>query len=158
MHAPRTPHLDISMGDVTYRVGRFSPRVGSFILMQVSTKLLPAFAGGGIRFKGMPFALGGSPMTEEEFYTVQNHCLSVCGIVNEAKTAAAPIMVSDGRLDPRIADDFPAVMALTIHALKFNIEPFFSEDNPAVASLGSLFPTAPSSTDSQPSTDLSGAQ
>jgi hypothetical protein len=158
MDAPRAPHLDIPIGDVTYRIKRFSPKVGSFILLQVSTKLLPAFAGGGIRFKGMPFTLGGSPMTEEEFYTVQNHCLAICGILNEAKTAAPAIMMSDGRLDPRVADDFPLVMALTIHALKFNIEPFFSEDNPALASLGSLFSAAPNSKDSQPSTDSFGAQ
>lgn len=148
MHAPRAPHLDIPIGDVTYRVGHFSPRVGSFILMQVTTKLLPAFMGGSISFKGMPFALGGTAMTEEEFYTVQNHCLAVCSRMGESGTPA-PIMMANGKLDPAVADDFPTVMALTIHALKFNIEPFFSEDNPALASLGSLFGKAPSSKDSQ---------
>ena len=157
MHAPRAPHIDIPIGNVTYRVGHFSPRVGSFMLLQVSTKLLPAFAGGAIRFKGMPFTLGGAPMTEEEFYTVQNHCLAVCSILSD-KGTPGPIMMHDGRLDPRVADDIPVVMALTIHALKFNIEPFFSEGNPAMASLQSLEMEAPSSKDSQPSTDSSGAQ
>lgn len=154
MHAP---HTDVPMGDVTYRIGHFSPRVGSFILMQVTTKLMPAFLGGAVSFKGMPFSIGGTAMTEDEFYIVQNHCLAVCGMLNE-KGVPSPVMMADSRLDPRIADNFPVVMALTIHALKFNIEPFFSEGNPALASLASLLPKAPSLKDSQPSMDSSGDQ
>lgn len=157
MQEPQATFLDVPMGDVTYRVGQFSPRTGSFLLLQVTTKLMPAFAGGAIRFKGMPFSLGGTPMTEEEFYVVQNHCLAVCSRIGESGTPA-PIMMANGKLDPSIARNFPVVMALTIHALKFNIEPFFDEDNPALASLGSLFPTGLSSKDSQTSTDSPGDQ
>lgn len=154
MHAP---HTDVPMGDVTYRIGRFYPHVGSFISFQMTTKVMPAFLGGGVAFKGIPIAIGGSPLTEEEFYTIQNHCLAVCSVLNE-HGVPSPIRMKDGRLDPRIADDFPAVLALTIHTLKFNIERFFSEGNPAMASLASLFAEAQSSPTSQPSTDSSGAQ
>lgn len=157
MHAPRAPHLDVAIGDVKFRVGHFSGRVGSFILMQVTTKVIPSVMGGSIRLKGMPFALGGAPMNEEEFYALQNHCLSVCSVLNETGTAA-PVMMADGRIDPRFSDDFTVVMALTIHALKFNIEPFFSEDNPARVSLESLIPEAPSSKGSPISMPTSGDQ
>ncbi len=151
MHAP---HVDVPMGDVKYRISRFPARVGSFIAMQLSTKVLPALAGGSVSLQGMPMPAGGA-MSEAEFYAVQNHCLAVCSVVND-KGVASPVMMADGRLDPRLEYDFPSVMALTIHALKFNVEPFFSEGNPALASLKSLF--QPALKDSQHSTDSSGVQ
>jgi len=128
------------MGDVTYRIGRFPARVGSFIALQLSTKVLPALAGGSIALQGMPMPQG-APMTEAEFYAIQNHCLGVCSVLND-KGVASPVMMADGRLDLKLEYDFPTVMALTIHALKFNVEPFFSEGNPALASLKSLFHSA----------------
>jgi hypothetical protein len=153
MHAP---HTDVPMGDVTYRISRFPARVGSFIAMQLSTKVLPALAGGNVSLQGMPLPSGGA-MSEAEFYVLQNHCLAACAIVND-KGAASPIMMADGRLDQRLEYDFPTVMALTIHALKFNVEPFFSEGNPALASLKSLFQSASSSKDSPHSTPTPSVQ
>lgn len=130
-------HKDVPIGDINYRIGRIPARVGSFIASQVSTRVLPSFAGGGISIAGMPIPTG-TPLSEEEFYAIQNHCLRACSVLNEQGIASA-IMMADGRLDAKLEYDIPTVMALTIHSLKFNVEPFFSEGNPALASLKSLF-------------------
>ena len=147
-----SPHRDVVIGDAKYQVGRFSARVGSFVLTQVMTKVLPAMLGGPATLQGLPLPSNGSSMSEPEFYAIQNHCLAVCSHLSTETGVAAPIMMVDGRLRPELEYNLPVVLALTMHALQFNLEDFFADGNPALASLKSLFPSASTSADTAPST------
>lgn len=126
----RVTFKDVKIGDVTYRVGSLSPWNGSWIAMLILTKLLPF---------GMDAALGASKlgaarsvdMTEAEFNGIQRHCLGVCAryeVLNGVSTAT-PILMSDGRFAfPELNSDLVTIIALTTHALVFNLAPFFQGD------------------------------
>lgn len=121
-------HKDVTIGEHTYRVGRMLATTGSWIVAQIVTKILPF---------GMDEKVTGnsdlpkerSEMTEAEFRNIQNHCLAVIGryeTVGNIPTAI-PILVR-GEIIHDLRTDVVGVLQLTVHALIFNLSPFFNED------------------------------
>lgn len=123
---------DIVVGNSRFQISRFSARVGSWVAIQVMIKGLPAWL--GEVESDIPDAMRNNraSLTEEEFHNIQDHCLKICSKWPEADAvvqAPVPIVMVDGRFtDPAMATDVVTVMALTAHALMFNVAPFFGSD------------------------------
>jgi hypothetical protein len=132
---------DVDISGVRYQIGKMTARDGSWIAMQILTKVLPA----GLDEKvtgGSSLPAKRSEMSEQEFHNIQDHCLAVCArykLVGNVE-AALPVFDRPGKLNPDLEHDVLTVMALTAHALAFNIAPFFAEDalKPVLASFQGL--------------------
>lgn len=135
---------DVVIGDHKYRVGRFKAQVGSWILIQLLTKMLPSLVSGqmGDSLSGLP--TGGPSMSEADFTAIQNHCLAAC--FRYEGDVAMPVVAGAGVFAIREMEyDLGAVIALTVHALEFNFSSFFAEDGlKALASLSALSAFSPS--------------
>jgi hypothetical protein len=121
-------HKDVQIGDHRYRIGRFDAQTGSWILA------LAMAAGSSV--------VVGS--TEDEFRSIQNRCLAVC--CRYVEDMPVPVTAGPGKfaLDD-LQHDHGTVLALTIHAQKFNFDPFLpGGESKALESL--------KSSDSNPST------
>jgi hypothetical protein len=106
-----------------YRIGRFTPNVGSWIAFVLMTNVLPA-----IFSKGLNAPKNGRAISEEDFAAVQNHCFRICSRFNGAGLPE-PIMMEDGRwIDKDLESDLVGTIALTVQVLQFNISPFFEDD------------------------------
>lgn len=132
---------DIDISGVRYQVCKMTARDGSWIAMQILTKVLPA----GLDEKvtgGSSLPAKRSDMSEQEFHSIQDHCLAVCRVYKLVGSMDVPHPVFDrpGQLRPELEHDVLTVMALTAHALAFNIAPFFAEDalKPVLASFQGL--------------------
>jgi hypothetical protein len=142
---------DVVINDVTYQVGQFKARDGSFVLAQLLTKLLPSFLEAAFKKQAgvaLPEART-SMLTEEEFAGIQGHALAVCRRVENG--VPMPIFFLPNTWAVKeIEYDLVTVMALTLQALVFNIVPFFQGDGlaqilavlPEIPGL-SFSPTAP---------------
>lgn len=120
---------DVEIGGQRYRIGRFPARTGSWIAVQIMTKVLPSWL--KEVDDGIPEAQKANRpgMTEEEFRNIQDHCLRACfrQSMNGDGGLPTPVLMADGRLDKDLEDDVVAVMALTVHCLMFNLAPFFQQ-------------------------------
>jgi hypothetical protein len=120
---------DVTIGESRYQIGRMTARVGSWIAMQIGTKLFPIMFESQINIEGLPS--GRSEMSETEFRNIQDHCLSVCRkyrVVGQSEVAL-PIMKSANVFAaPELEFDVVTISALTVHALVFNIAPFLQGD------------------------------
>jgi hypothetical protein len=122
---------DVVVNGVTYNVGQFKARDGSFILAQLLTKMLPSMLETAFK-KEAPGALpaGRSALSEDEFAAIQGHALAVCRRVENG--VPMPIFFLPNTWAVKeIEYDLVTVMALTIQALVFNIVPFFQGDGMA---------------------------
>lgn len=119
---------DVDVGGKQYQVGKMTAQVGCWIAMQLFTKMLPSAVENQVGLEGMPTAR--TQLSEEEFYNIQNHCLAVCKryeLVGEVKTAQ-PILHSGRMAFKDLDTDLLSVLGLTVHALIFNVKPFFEGD------------------------------
>jgi hypothetical protein len=120
---------DVVISGVTYQVGQFKARDGSFVLAQLLTKLLPSFLEAAFKKQaGVSLPSGRTSMlTEDEFASIQGHALAVCRRVENS--VPMPIFFLPNTWAIReIEYDLVTVMALTVQALVFNIVPFFQGD------------------------------
>src|SRR5579862_5528303 len=113
---------EVTLGETVYQIGRMTARDGSWILAELLTKMLPAFVES--QFSGLP---GGRPqISEEEFQNIQGHALAVVRRIE--KGIPMPIFVRPNTWAVKELEyDLVAVMTLTVHALAFNLSPFFAE-------------------------------
>lgn len=118
---------DVYLGDERYQIGRMTPWVGSWMVAQIITKMLPMGIDNALALElkiPINLPLSRSDMTEEQFHNMQKHCLDVVKFY-EASGPAVPIVLPDGRFVKDIST--PDVIALTVHALLFNVSDFFVE-------------------------------
>lgn len=119
---------DVEIGGAKYQIGRFRARDGSWILMQILTKMLPSTVEGAfVRESGASLSPGRAHLSEEEFASIQGHALAVCRRYENG--APMPILIRpDTWAVKELEYDVIAVMSLTVHALVFNLAPFFEGD------------------------------
>jgi hypothetical protein len=142
----------------SYRIGRFSPQLGSFILMQI--------IGAGIKGQAPAAPVTDAPSTEpaeklkpEEIvramvfgaflkgmdYTahqfIMQKCLSVCSVMGgpEEKKVPIPLMNDNLMMLPEIQDDLALIMKLQMEVLCFNFTDFFVAGG--LNSLGGIQPS-----------------
>ena len=134
-----------------WRIEKFSPLVGSFVCIKVLSKMSHIFFGifSGKLADYSVIATGlmeefGS-MTEQEFATIQAHCLRACSVLQMVGTVEAPLPVLDaqGRFaNGGLEHDTLTVLALTGHVLVFNLRPFLDVEE-LKGTLGTLPDTIP---------------
>jgi hypothetical protein len=147
----REKYKDIDLDNRRWRITRLPALAGNTLALKVLSRL------GGL----VTGAIGGAFPTKEmlamvlmqelgsfstsEFMEIQVTALSVCSelkSISEGHSEAPhPIRLSDGRWsDKELEEDGPLVLALTCHALVFNLAPFF--DVNALKLIGESFKTA----------------
>jgi hypothetical protein len=117
---------DVNISGVRYQVGRFTARDGSWILAQLLTKMLPSIIESALNDAGIPtnLATNRSALSEEEFASIQGHCLAVCRRYDNG--VPMPIFVRPSTWAIKELEyNLPTVIGLTVQALKFNIAGFF---------------------------------
>jgi len=98
---------DVTIGDHKYQIGRFTAKVGSWLLSQ-SAK--------------------GSKMTEQDFANVQDHCLAVCKRYEPTSNVPMPVMAGPGKFAiAELEYDMATVTKLQGHAMSFNFDDFLAE-------------------------------
>jgi hypothetical protein len=119
---------DVTVGTVSYQIGKFKARDGSWILAQILTKMLPAVIESALtKETGAQLSPDRVQLTEDEFASIQGHALAVCR--RYEKGAPMPIFIRpDTFAVKELEYDIVTVTALTIHALVFNLTPFFEGD------------------------------
>lgn len=133
-------YKDVIINDRTFRIKKFDARTGSFMVTKITKLLAPIVKHldfkklkdvkeasdvdlGAFDFSGIMSSLG--DLSEDDFTYIQDKCLKVCFEVLPA--GLAPVLdpstgyfgVSD------LEDDTMTVLALTAHALIFNVSGFF---------------------------------
>jgi len=138
---PNEKTKDVEVGGKRYRVGRFNPRDGSWVAFLLMTKALPAWIGDSlVSDMGLPVGAGQKPeLSEADFKNLQDHCLRLCFEYTSTEAPPIPVLMADGRFsDPEM--DVSTALALTTHAMMFNLSSLFQggavkmASAPAVAS------------------------
>ena len=116
---------DVDIAGVTYQIGRFTARNGSWILAQVLTKILPSAMEGGLGTAALSSGL--AAISEDDFASMQSHSLAVCRRYENG--VPMPIFIRPNTWAVKELEfDLVAVMALTVHAMTFNLNSFFEGD------------------------------
>ncbi len=119
---------DVEIGGRKWRIGRFDALTGSYITMLVLMQMLPMGLDEQVGLGSV--GKGRSLMDKKTFFDVQCDCLKVCSEVQTIGNADAPtlVMLPDGRWGVGgVENDSITILALTLHALIFNISDFFQE-------------------------------
>lgn len=115
---------EVEINKRRYQLHRFTAETGSWVAYMVMTKILPSWVGAALPATNKS---GGAELSEEDFRKIQQYCLRYCFEISEG--APIRVILDDGRwANPELAYDLPTVMALTTHALMFNLAPLFNED------------------------------
>lgn len=113
---------DVEIEGKRYRVGRVTAIVGSAMVAQILPKIIPYMEDGlniAVIFKMLP------TISAAELGSIQNDCLLVCSRYEENNPV--PVMLRPGVWGVKELEyDAVTVMALTVHALVFNLAPFFT--------------------------------
>ena len=137
---------DIEIAGNRYQIGQFKARDGSFILMQLLTKMLPSFVESAFQKEGAALGASRPALSEDEFAAVQGHALAVCR--RYESNVPMPVFVRpDTFAIKELEYDTTTVMALTVNALLFNLSPFFQDGGltQILESIPGLAPTSPNS-------------
>ena len=153
-------HKTVELGGAVYRIDQMSADVGSWVVIQLLTKMLPTIVQSRVSIAGkLPSTT--TAMTRAEFAELQGLCLSVVRVKDEKANTFVPIIANGKWIDKSLEFNLPNVLALTVHALEFNMSDFFQGGgSSALSSFSGLFssirrPSTDSSTD--PSSQDSGA-
>jgi len=161
---------DVEIAGVKYQIGRFTARNGSWILAQVLTKMMPSIVEKAFAKQGAKLAKGRADLSEEEFASIQSHCLGVIRRYTKAGLPMPVFVIPDRWVAKEMEYDLTAVLLLTVHALVFNLGSFFVEGGLAllmsaipgleekVAAAQAALDADPGSPDTQPSTPTPGDQ
>lgn len=116
-------HKLVEFEGKSYRVGRYTAKVGSAICCQLTPKLLP-YLRSGFDLSGVAAIL--PTIDEQTLGTFIDHSMAITAKIQE-NGAVTPVFVKpDKWIDKELEFNGPAVMALTVHALAFNLAPFFT--------------------------------
>lgn len=128
---------EIKLGDRKFKVTKVNARTGSYMLIKVGGILAPILSGFkglnlkdlkdakdiNIDFSQVAKALMG--LEEKDFHYIQDNCLRLCYEVLPGKLA--PVLTDNNEFGViGLDEDTASIMALTIHALIFNVKSFFS--------------------------------
>ena len=120
----RETNKTVELSGRKFKIEKFDALTGSYIAFILMQKFLPMGMEQKAGMSNLPEAR--TPMSKEEFISLQNDCLSVVSEVLPAR--CAPIINENGTWGVTdIEKDTKLVMLLTIHALTFNIAGFFDE-------------------------------
>jgi hypothetical protein len=131
---------EITIGRGSFKISRFSPRVGNWLVSQFLTQnlLLPIEKPDQeITEKDLAASLTITlhQFSEEIFYRIQTEALAVCQRVEGADTVT-PVLMKDGRYAVPLS--LVESLALVAHALAFNLHCFFVPG--ALETLLTVFP------------------
>jgi len=138
MQAP-IKYKDVEVAGRKFRIKKFSARVGSFMILKLTTILAPLFSSfkvdpnvkspedieiGDINITGIMNQL--TNISEKDFNYIQEQALRVC--FEHLPAGLSPVLNENGTFGVEdLEDNTAAVMALTVHALAFNLTSFFQE-------------------------------
>jgi hypothetical protein len=106
-----------------WRIGKFDPMTGSYIVYKLMSELLPMGIGQQAGIPAPP--AGSSSMSKVDFFDMQRDCLSVVAEILPA--GVAPVMTPNGFGVQDLDHDAPTVLAMTIQVLIWNAKDFFTE-------------------------------
>ena len=126
----------VKVNNREFSIRKFDARTGSFMLVKVTGLLAPVFKGAkfkvdksegdklpSIDISGVISVL--STLSEADFIYIQDKCLNVCFEILDS--GPAKVLNENGSFGViGLEDDTMTVMALTAHALIFNVTSFFS--------------------------------
>jgi hypothetical protein len=132
-------YKDVVINERTFRIKKFDARTGSFMVMKITKLLAPIVKHldlskvkdvkqasdvdlGAFDLSGIMNELGN--LSEDDFTYIQDKCLKVCSEVLPA--GLAPVLDKSGFFGVTdLEDDTMTVLALTAHAIIFNLQGFF---------------------------------
>ncbi|NOU95590.1 hypothetical protein GC093_20490 [Paenibacillus sp. LMG 31456] len=148
-------HKDVEINGRTFRIKKFDALTGSFMLIKITGLLAPLVKNMDLgKLKGVndvsevdlkafniPGIMEGlGSLTEEDFKYVQERSLRVCGEMLPA--GFTPVLNGEGNFGVLgLEDDTMTVLALTTHALVFNVKGFF-QGSPLASIVGGLLTTS----------------
>lgn len=151
---------EVKIGQFDYQIGRFSPRVGNWLVSQfLTTTLLLQIEDPSREItekdlaSGLSLALRGLP--EDVFFRVQTYALEVCRRVGSANTVT-PILMKDGRIGIDPPPNPVETLVLTGASLAFNLHCFFEPG--ALEMLHLIFPDLSTPPSKPGSADTSSVQ
>src|ERR1017187_10377339 len=141
MNAPLARTKDVEIDGKRYQIVRMNPLVGSWVASELFTRMLPSGIeaqfmaevnkSGALDQSGiMKLPASRSQMGMEDFIKLQIQCLLVCRWYDAVtgKDIATPVMTAEGQfVMPGLQDDVVSVLALSLHSLFFNVQPFFDK-------------------------------
>lgn len=132
-------YKDIEIKERHWRIKKFDARTGAFMAFKIAGMLAPILQNldlskimkaeklEDINLKDFNISdtiSGLTNLTEDEFYLIQNKCLGVCYELLEG--GEAKVLNKDGSFGViGIEYDAEIVLALTAHAITFNVQGFF---------------------------------
>ena len=109
-----------------FKIVKFDAMTGSYVAFKLFTKALPMGLGSIMSDVEVPLDASKVEMSRKEFKELQIDCLNVCYEVVDSNVI--PVMNENGGFRSiGLEKDTKVVMALTIHALTFNVKDFFGE-------------------------------
>lgn len=127
----------VSVNGKNYQIGRFSAMVGSYVCMKIMGKIsgiAVAIMDGKVTNPAVIASAVSEEigqMSKQEFIEIQSECLRVCFELLDVGGSATPmpLVTAGGEFaSPELATDAVTCMLLTVHALVFNLSPFFDEN------------------------------
>lgn len=103
---------------------------GSWIAGQIASYVMPGIIEAQFAAKGVALPSQRKEISEKDFRNIQAHCLMACRFYKEVggQQVAEQVLADTGQWVLKSLEcDTLTVMALTFHALQFNIAPFFDE-------------------------------
>jgi hypothetical protein len=148
---PIENYKDVEINGRTFRIKKFDAMTGSFMLIKITGIIAPMLK--GVDLKKLSESDGESfdfdytivlaeigNLSEKDFTYVQEKCLQVCSEMLSA--GMTPVLNKNGTFGViGLEDDTVTIMALTIHALAFNVKGFF-QGSPLASLLGGLLNTS----------------
>lgn len=119
---------DIEIGDKKFRLGRLDARTGSYVAVKIAVLVMPALQSkdGSIDVNAISQAL--PALSQQEFFSLQNILLKTINKItmNGDTELLEPVLRANGSfVDEDLTYDTAAVIALTAHAIMFNVGDFF---------------------------------
>jgi len=118
----------VQLGDFSYTIKKMDPRTGSWLAVQLASFVMPPLVEAGLGNEGLNLPSNSKRKTqisEEEFYGIQEHCLKACAYLPPGEQVPRPLLHASGRFNFPEQMDVVTVLLLTVHALVFNVAPFF---------------------------------
>jgi hypothetical protein len=120
METKRETEKVVTIGDRKFKIKKMDARLASYVAYQVKS-LLPSSNDAGDMVSA-----GQSGLSRQQFFALQNDCLSVCFHVMPA--GDAPVIDGKGNfIDVTLEFDAKTIMLLTVQSLAFNVTSFFDE-------------------------------
>ena len=126
----REDYKDVEVGGRKWRIGKFDAMEGSYMLFKIMGVITPLLSkktsedrADEVNYTEM--FLGVTTLSKQDFKEIQIGCLKVCS--EHLAAGFAPVLNENGTYGViGIERDTSTVLALTVHALMFNVADFFA--------------------------------